>query len=234
MSSFAHIPAALVEFVVGFVTPMLMRGPEAEPRAARAMALRLLADYNPRTGRELRLAGEAILFGLEGLAVLGSSGINASNQEERFGAAKWACSLARMGHQAQKRLDALRQDPPVREPSAEDAGAAPEAAGMPPEPVAADAAPPPGNAGAPEDGGGSRPTATGTAGLPGIADAEAKLKSAEKLLNLMKAYHKGAPPPHSEAAQDIAAQQRVVDLARMTLAQARRRAQSAADAPAGA
>jgi outer membrane protein TolC len=57
---------------------------------------------------------------------------------------------------------------------------------------------------------------------PDIATAEAKLASATKLLNLMKAHHKGAPPPHSSAAQQIQAQQRVVETARLKLEQARR------------
>jgi hypothetical protein len=58
---------------------------------------------------------------------------------------------------------------------------------------------------------------------PAVAQAEAALRRAQKLLDLMLAHHKGAPPPHTKAAQDIRQQRHVVDAARMALAQARRR-----------
>ncbi len=63
-----------------------------------------------------------------------------------------------------------------------------------------------------------------------VPTAEAALAKATKLLNLMQAHHKGAPPPHSSAAQQIQAQQRVVETARLKLEQARRR-QQATEAP---
>ena len=64
--------------------------------------------------------------------------------------------------------------------------------------------------------------------VPGTDSEEKAYNSAVKLLSLMKAHHKGAPPPHSQAAQQIQAQQRVVDTARMKLEQTRRQQQAAA------
>lgn len=52
----------------------------------------------------------------------------------------------------------------------------------------------------------------------------------------MMAHHKGAPSPHSKAAQDIQHQQRVADTVRLQLAQARQRlaAPFGTEAPAAA
>ncbi|MBS0640415.1 MAG: hypothetical protein JSS43_11120, partial [Proteobacteria bacterium] len=54
-----------------------------------------------------------------------------------------------------------------------------------------------------------------------VAVLEAAHAAARVRLEQMKASYKGAPPPHSKAAQDIQRQQRVVDAARLKLVQAR-------------
>ena len=89
---------------------------------------------------------------------------------------------------------------------------------------------------------GSSPVVPADAGLAEaasdgiVASAEpipeqAAYSSAVKLLELMKAHHKGAPPPHSQAAQQIQAQQRIVGTARLKLEQARQRAAKAELSP---
>jgi hypothetical protein len=120
---------------------------------------------------------------------------------------KWACSLSRSGHQAQRRLNELQRTPRAgrREDPPEQAA-----------PAATPAYPTPASVAEPEP-----PPAAETAPPSDLAQAEAKLRSAVKLLNLMQGQHKGAPPPHSQAAQQIQAQQRSVETARLTLQQAR-------------
>ena len=65
-----------------------------------------------------------------------------------------------------------------------------------------------------------------------VAQAEAHYAVALQHLSLMKARWKGAPQPHTKAGQDIQRQQRLVDAARMALAQTRRRHAEAAADPA--
>ena len=62
-----------------------------------------------------------------------------------------------------------------------------------------------------------------TAPIPDIAAAELDLVKAEALLALMEARVKGGVPPHSQAAQQIRNQKRVVETARLKLEQARKR-----------
>ncbi|MBS0641652.1 MAG: hypothetical protein JSS43_17455, partial [Proteobacteria bacterium] len=66
-----------------------------------------------------------------------------------------------------------------------------------------------------------------------VAVLEAAHAAARVRLEQMKASYKGAPPPHSKAAQDIQRQQRVVDAARLKLAQARQRFDAACMATNG-
>jgi hypothetical protein len=61
-----------------------------------------------------------------------------------------------------------------------------------------------------------------------LSQAEGTYIVALAHLNFMKARHKGAPPPHSQAAQQIQAQQRIVDAARMKLELLRKQMQHAA------
>ena len=115
MSIPASISAAVVDTIIAFLLPLLLPGAGGDIQAANAVALELLADHQPQTGRELRLAGEAIAFSLKGLAMLGKSAEPASSVEGLNSSLKWACSLARSGHQAQRRLDELQR---LRRPAA--------------------------------------------------------------------------------------------------------------------
>ena len=72
------------------------------------------------------------------------------------------------------------------------------------------------------------PTCVEARAEPGIAQAEATVAAAATAftaaapaLHAMKSRFKGAPPPHSQAAQQIRIQERVVATARLKLEQSR-------------
>jgi hypothetical protein len=217
MSFAANILETAVNLVVLSLLPLLLPVVGGDTDAARAAVLELLVDHRPRTAQELILAGQAVGHAIKGLQMLAQSAEPGIADDKRDSALKWACSLTRSGHQAQRKLEALRRprrmvprgeavpeevaDPNVVDNTPRDIA---HAAVTQPEPT-------------------TPPAPTDTAPTD-IAQAEAKLKSAEKLLSLMQAHHKGAPPPHTKAAQQIQAQTRVVATARLTLEQARRQA----------
>ena len=214
MSFPATIPTAAIEFVLCMLLPVLLPGLGGDNAAARALAIELLAEQGPRTAHELRLAAEAIGQSLKGLAMLADSAAPdiAPAQLER--SLKWATRLARAGHQAQARLDTLQRAPHAERFSPPNLDIA---AAMDPDDTALTPhVDDPGSVGVTEPPPAPAPETD-------IGKAEATLRTAEKLLGLMKARWKGAPPPHSKAAQDIRQQRRLVDTARMALAQARRR-----------
>jgi hypothetical protein len=272
MSLSATIPAGAVDLAVALLLPLILPGLGCDTRAAAALVLQLLAEYEPHTARELRLATEAIGFSIKGAATLAESAEAGIAREKREASIKWACSLTRSGHQAQRRLMELQRAPrmvdrtvPLTEIGQTAAISPTESAARAPTPAAAGAK----DAGLPAAGNAAqgmnaalpkRPNAslpnvalanaassdathldtaqpaqvipttrvaeTSTQPDPAPADvaqAEATYNVAVDLLNLMKARHKGAPPGHSQAAQQIQAQQRIADVARMKLRDARRR-----------
>ena len=210
MSLPASLPASAVNMVIGMLLPLILPGVDGDVQEARDLALHLLWEYQPQTGRELQLAGEAVGCSLRGLAMLAQSAEPGIRSDKLEMSLKWACSLSRSGHQAQRRLNELQRT--ARAGRREDPAPAPEQAA----PTATPAYPTPESVAEPEP-----PPAAETAPPSDLAQAEAKLRSAVKLLNLMQGQHKGAPEPHSQAAQQIQAQQRSVETARLTLQQAR-------------
>ena len=255
MPPLEHLPAAVVTMVVGFILPGLLAATGGDAEAAAAMALGLLADYEPQTARELSLAGESIAFNLKGLCMLASAEAPGIAPEEAETALKWASSLQRSSHLAQRRLAQLQRmrlsasaqggvprrcnvrqaepvtDAPPTEPTASPSGAAgagvvcalaaspgdttatPSAAAQPVSPGAEAAL---ANAEQAADASRILPVVT----PPDVDKVEATFATAEARLNLMKARYKGAPPPHSQAAQQMRAQERVVETARMKVKQA--------------
>ena len=147
--------------------------------------------------------------------------------EQRVAALTLACRLAQTGSRAQRRLDELqRPKRPQHRAAVRTEQAAPEPAAPEPAVAASAASPAIAEAVAADEAAPAKAAPL----LPDVTEAEKALKSAEKLLRLMKAHWKGAPPPHSPAAQQIQAQERAVNMARMTLAQARKRQADAARA----
>jgi hypothetical protein len=196
MPPFTNLPTAALDLALSFLLPLILPTLNNDTTAARALALHMLGEYDPKSVRELRLAAEAIGFSLKSLTVLAESADPNIKPDKLDVTLKWASSLSRSSHQAQRRLTEFQR---AARTTPEPAHAEPT---QPEQPAPATSAPEP--------------------EAPDIATAEAKLASATKLLNLMKAHHKGAPPPHSSAAQQIQAQQRVVETARLKLEQARR------------
>ena len=237
MTPFANLPAAAIEVALGLLLPLILPTLKNDTQAATGLALHMLAEYEPRSVRDLRLATEAIGYSLRSLMILAESIVPGIKTEALDITLKWATSLSRSSHQAQRRLTEFQRATPVTathpetdhpqtasaeppQPATRETAAHPEPTN--PEPAHPEAA----RAESPH------PTVT-TAAAPAaspnpdpdcadVATAEARLASAIRLLNRMRAHHKGAPPPHSSAAQQIQAQQRVVETARMKLEQARR------------
>lgn len=254
MSPFEHVPAAVVTMVVGFILPGMLAATGGDAEAAAAIALGLLADYEPQTARELSLAGESIAYSLKALRMLADAEAPGIAPEEAETALKWASTLHRASHVAQRRLADLQrmrlsasaQDSEPRrctlrpaeqvtdtlrtEPVAPSAGAAGAGAVFASADTLADApatqsadALPVSPVGAPLEM--AEQAADAPRSLPAVTPsdldaAQAAFATAEARLNLMKARYKGAPPPHSQAAQQVRAQERVVETARMKVKQA--------------
>ncbi|MBS0641085.1 MAG: hypothetical protein U1E70_20955 [Acetobacteraceae bacterium] len=228
MSHTTDLPQAAIDFVIGLLLPILLPALAGDAETARAIATRTLAEYEPRSMRELQLAGEAAGFSLKTLVLLAQSSDPAMPAERQEGLMKLATALSRSGQSAQRKLELLRRA--RRAASANEP--APDATPSPVE-MRVDAAadleiaesyvqPPEQPADAPAE----------PAPSPDLAQAELAYHAAAAQLTLMKARFKGAPPPHSQAAQQIKAQQRIVDMARLKLDQARRRPVPAVQAAA--
>jgi hypothetical protein len=219
------IPQSVIDFVVALLLPLILPAC-TDPATARALALRMLAAHNPEDERDLQLAAEAVAFSIRTMAAFAEAADPGTPPERRDAASRRASSLSRSGLQVQRCLGALQRErraarrapPPFtfgpmhEDPSAWTSMMAPPVPEAEPStcPLAEIAATDP-------------EPAQSTSDPVDVPQAEMKLHSAEKLLALMQAYHKGAPPPHTKAAQDIQAQRRVVEAARMALTQARRR-----------
>ena len=268
MSLCPDLPAGALALSVASLVPLILPIVSGDSAAALNMSLEWLSEYNPRSARELSLAGEAIGFGVRGLAMLARSAAPGAEDAAVEHALKWASSLSRSADRASRRLDDLqhprltrRRGAPPAEQAAAPLAASPEAAtpdtGEPchdpstpqqwceavvsdpaEEPDVAwagtpgsDAAPP--SATIPD---GTQADADAMTAPPGevdaappdpgpdavgldVAEAEGLLRTGEKLV-LMKARHKGAPPAHTKAAQQIRAQERAVAFARVKLQQA--------------
>jgi hypothetical protein len=220
----AGISADAIEFVIAFLLPQIL--PKlGDDAAARRLALRLLASYNPANDRELQLAAEAIGFGIHTMTALTEAADPNQAAEKQDEALRRAGRLGRSAMQVRRFLGALQRERHAPRSTARLAPPHEEPAGAPLSPPAATApAEPDAPAPQPEVPASTAPAAAAQpAPADAVVEATAKLNTAQTLLNRMKAAWKGAPPPHSKAAQEIRQQQRMVDAARMALVQVRRR-----------
>lgn len=200
MSFPTHLPQAAIDPVVAVLLPLILPALRNDKDAASSLIRAVLVEYQPRTIQELQRAGEIIGLRLNTLNALAEAGQQAEFPERVAAARRAACSLSRATMQAERRYEALPREPL---PEAGDPAAISLAeTSSPPEPQPVQTEPPPVEA---------SPAAV----------AEAGYNIAVHRLNLLKAHYKGAPPPHSKAAQDIQAQQRLVNMARIKLQQAR-------------
>jgi hypothetical protein len=163
----------------------------------------MLGEYQPETVRELRLAGEAIGLSLHSLAAFSESAEPGITADQLATARRWSCSLSRAGSAAHRCLDQLQRARRAGQPDGPEADV-----------DARDTAPP-------QQGPGAAPPVVAAQPEPDLAQAEATVASAATRLHAMKSRFKGAPPPHSQAAQQIRAQERVAATARLKLEQAR-------------
>jgi hypothetical protein len=255
------LPQSAVDLVVAMLVRLILPALAGDTGAAKALALAMLAEYQPQTIRELRLAAEIVGLSLESLNALVESAQPGVPAERLATSRRWACSLSRTGYQAQRRLDTLQRArqggsasalasdiavtaPRAALPSAQPRTSLPQAAALqlpqapphgPPQPQAS--RPVVGDAqqtqAHPAQAAGKSPQSQPPQSQPALSEsplsqAEGTYIVALAHLNFMKARHKGAPPPHSQAAQQIQAQQRIVDAARMKLELLRKQMQHAA------
>ncbi|MFO1023707.1 MAG: hypothetical protein U1E70_00870 [Acetobacteraceae bacterium] len=221
--SLSHaLPVAAVDMVVMLLVRLIIPLHQVDAAAARTSALAMLAEYDPRTMMELRLAGEIIGLSLNAMQAQGDAAQPDMTMAQRSDARRWAGAFTRTGLAAQRRLEAMQKARRAGADSGTDAAAPITASPR----AVAEAEPP---AQQPEPAAPALVVSeAGPAGPPdhavaALQQAEADFRKADRLLTLMRAHHKGAPPPHSQAAQQIRDQQRIVDAARMKLAQARKR-----------
>ena len=197
MTALANFPQAALNLVLTMLLPLLLPATGDNLEAATHLALTMLAEYQPRTIQELRAAAKLIGLSLQTLQTLAEAAEPDLSPTRLATLRRSACLLSRSELQAQKALHDLQRARPADAHPQPQPQPHPQAARQPepaPQPEPAETASPEENA----------------------------YNAALKLLNQMKSHHKGAPPPHSSAAQQIQAQQRVVDTARMKLEQARR------------
>ncbi|MFO1027607.1 MAG: hypothetical protein U1E70_20710 [Acetobacteraceae bacterium] len=222
------LPASAIDMVVGFLLPLILPATGGDIAAATALALDRLAEYRPRTARELDLAGEALGYSLKARAMLAQSAGADLPADKVDNALKWACSLSRASHQAQRRLDLLQRAPRALSPDDATAGTpAEEVPASAPAPLQAS---PPAEVttAVPASPAASAPAPASCAPASAVAEAEAAYALAAARLEVLQSHYKGAPPPHTKAAQQIQAQQRLVNAARMKVQAARRHAGEAA------
>ena len=108
MSHLDQLPAVAVDFAVALLLPLILPFLTGDPTAADALARRWLGAYHPVTERELQFVGEAVGYNLKGLTLLAASAAPDLTAEATDTLLRRACSLSRLGHQAQRRLDELR------------------------------------------------------------------------------------------------------------------------------
>src|SRR3954447_18241320 len=245
MSLQPRISPVIVNTFLDLLIPLFLIAAGGDADTARAAALELLADFNPRSPRELDLATQTIGNGIRSLTMLGKSAAPGLSLADINDALKSAISLGRAGHQTQRRLDELQrlrraaarrlqqeEDAPAElapPPVADITRSAPADGPNEPADGAETAACPAAYATDIPDATAAEPLLlTPEQGAASVATAEQTLAKAEKLLVLMRQHVKGGTPPHSQAAQQLRDQHRLVNAARLPLAQARRRAQEAA------
>ena len=107
----AHFPAAMLQTVLGRLAVLFLSGAGGDLDAARQAAATMLAEYDPRTGTELRLATEAISFGFHALEALSLAADPDRKLTQIIRLRGSAVSLSREAHKSQRKLDQLKRAP---------------------------------------------------------------------------------------------------------------------------
>ncbi len=108
MSLATIITPAILDKIIGLLVPLFLTGAAGDLLTARHAASRLLADYQPETEEELRLAAEIICFGFGALDALSQSMAPNLTLNAILRLRGSANTQQRSANQCQRTLDKLR------------------------------------------------------------------------------------------------------------------------------
>ena len=120
----ATFPGAALQTILGRLVILFLSGAAGDMDAARNAAAQMLAEHDPRTTDELRLAAEVISFSFHTLEALSLSAAPDITLNQKLRLRGSAVSLSRESHKSQHKLERLRR-----------AGTPSESTGTPPEPA---------------------------------------------------------------------------------------------------
>jgi hypothetical protein len=125
MSLNPNLPVAILNTILARLALLFLSGAADNTAAARDAAIRMLAEYQPETEDELRLAAQIVGFSFHALAALGQATAADIPLNRVLRLRGSAVSLSRESHKAQRRLD-LIQDARRAQPDATPQPAPPE------------------------------------------------------------------------------------------------------------
>jgi hypothetical protein len=103
------LPEFLLQTILAHLTMLFLAGTQGNRAAARQAAIAALADHQPRTAAELRLAAKAIAFNLQVLEALGQAASLDVPMTQILRLRSGAVSLNREAEKAETRLHDLQQ-----------------------------------------------------------------------------------------------------------------------------
>lgn len=107
MSPSIRTTPAMLDTVLGHITPHFLAATNVDLPAARHAAHRLLAAYDTRTDAELELAADIVSFGFHALEALSDSVAPDLTLNQKLRLRASAVSLSREAHKARSKLDQL-------------------------------------------------------------------------------------------------------------------------------
>jgi hypothetical protein len=108
MSLVATLPAAILDTILARLALLFLSAAAGDMAAARDAAARMLAEHQPQTEDELRLAANIIGFSFHALQALGQAMTPDMPLNRVLRLRGSAVSLSRESHKAQRRLDLVR------------------------------------------------------------------------------------------------------------------------------
>jgi len=125
MSLNPKLPTAILDTILARLALLFLSAAADNTAAARDAAIRMLAEYQPQTEDELRLAAQIVGFSFHALAALGQATASDMPLNRMLRLRGSAVSLSRESHKAQRRLD-LIQDARRTQPDSAPQPAPPE------------------------------------------------------------------------------------------------------------
>jgi hypothetical protein len=123
------LPTFLLQTILAHLTMLFLAGTQGDQAVARQAAIEALADHQPQTGAELRLAAKVVAFNLQMLEALGQAASLDVPMAQILRLRSGAVSLNRQADKAENRLHGLQQAIPPEPQQA-------KSASKPPYPVA--------------------------------------------------------------------------------------------------